>query len=684
MRLQDLHLSLRTMRLVFLAAFALVVLVGVARANEAETLRLTAKPATILADGSSTTIITAEARDRSGRLVDDTQIVSFSTTLGTIEAAKQVQGGQASATLTSATVAGVATVTATSGHATAQVQVTFSNEPITASSGVAAVTVRAHYLLYNDYEQILDCLENVDVRIGDLQIKADRAQLSFLRSRIIAQGAPGESTITISQGGHTISADRLYYNWDSQTGYISGLKEPVRGLFAFGGRDMTLTPAPSAPLDTFTLQELVPSPLEIKAERVVYLPGQEMQFTHAQIMLNGKARFTLPYHVMPMGPSKLGQAQYIGLSSRGPLLDLPYYLKAGTLGSSQLRLKYNAPEGLYGATVPGWALDLISKYQFRGGSDGNLQLTRVTSPDWGVTWTHNEDFGSDTRGYFNLDTRSGNGLAQRYTLGNFNLSNHGKDFTATAVGFVADVDKTTASLALGLQSRARPLGGGFSWSAGTQASRLWTHVRTVDPVTGDGVTTPEVLNTEGVNLRLAAPVTKIAGARITATMGQGLTFVNGATRRSTLGTVGLVRPLGRQGSFNLTYNYNDFGQSATSSQAIGLERQTVTASLTLSHYPRWTVGAYGTMGLDRHSQNVRMGATYNFDRLWSLNINAGYFSQVLSLQDFQDPDVFNRRRLGTTDLEIRLNRVLGERALALVYESYRHKVYLDYTPGAYF
>lgn len=654
------------------------------RADEAETIRLTAKPPTIMADGTSTTTITAEARDRGGRLVDDTQIVSFSTTLGTIEAAKQVQGGQASVTLTSSTVAGVATVTASSGHATAQVQVTFSNEPITATSSTRAVIVRARYLLYNDYERILDCVEDVDVRIGDMRIRADRAQLNFLRGRIIAQGAPGQSTLTITRGDKTIQADRLFYTWDSRTGFVSGLTEPVRGLFTFGGRDMTLTPASVAPLDTFTLQELVPSPLAVKSDRVVYLPGQEMQFTHAQIMLNGKTRLTLPYHVIPVGQGRRGQAQYIGLGTRGPLLDLPYYLKAGTLGSSQLRLKYNAPEGLYGATVPNWALDVISRYNFHGGSEGDLQLTRVTSPDWGVTWSHNQDFGGSTRGYFNLDTRSGNGLSRRYTLGNFNITGRGKEFTTNAVGFIADVDRTTGSLAFGVQSRARPLPAGFSWSAGTQAARLWTHVRTTDPVSGNPVTEAKTIDTQGVNLQLGAPVLEVVGGRVTASLGQGLTFVDGHARRSMLGTVGFVRPFGREGNLSMTYNYNDFGQSATTSQAIGLERQTVTTSFTYSHFPRWSLAAYGTMGLDRHSRNFRISTTYNFDSLWSLSVNAGYFSQVLSLQDLQDPDIFNRRRFGNTDLEVRLNRVLGERALALVYESYRHKIYLDYTPGTYF
>jgi len=37
-----------------------------------------------------------------------------------------------------------------------------------------------------------------------------------------------------------------------------------------------------------------------------------------------------------------------------------------------------------------------------------------------------------------------------------------------------------------------------------------------------------------------------------------------------------------------------------------------------------------------------------------------------------------------TNVQVRITRELGERALSLVYESYRNHVYLDYSPGRYF
>src|SRR5512133_2071182 len=111
-----------------------------ALAQEAETIRLTAKPPIIFADGATFTTITAEVRDRNGGLIPDGSAVRFSTTLGRIDAAATSQGGQASVRLTSSTLAGRATVTASSGHATADVTVDFTSKPVVVENISQAVS----------------------------------------------------------------------------------------------------------------------------------------------------------------------------------------------------------------------------------------------------------------------------------------------------------------------------------------------------------------------------------------------------------------------------------------------------------------------------------------------------------------------------------------------------------------
>ena len=665
-----------------LAALTLVAPAYSAAAQDPESIRLTAKPSVIVADGSSSSTITAEVRDRDGRLIRDEQTILFSTTLGVIEGAAKSQGGQASVSLTSPTMPGQATVTASAGHATAQVEVTFATQVVEDVEEVSSIVIRAEYLLFNDYEQTVDAVEGVDIRVGGLHIKADRAQVDLMRNTIVAQGQPGASSLTISGGDITLATDRLQYKWDAKMGYLSGISDPLRGLHTFQGATLVATPmiGQLGP-ETFQLRDLVPSPLAIRASRIIYIPGEEIQFSGADIMLNGKRRFSLPIHVMPVGRSRLGQAQCVGIGPRGPLLDLPYYLAAGQKGTSQLRLKYNAPEGLYGATVPGLSLDLIGKYDLGSTSDGSLELTRLTSPDWGATWIHNQNLGRASKFYVNLDTRAGYDYNSRYSLGHFSLWHRGQGYSLSLNGAATHITNTNANISASLQSSPRPLPGGFSWNTGVQVGRRWFAVTTP---TEDGTTVvQETRDTQGVNARLSAPVTNIAGMRVTASMGPGLTFTNGRARRSILGTVGASRALGRNGRMNLTYNYHDFGISSGDSKTyLGFDKQTVTGSLTYGDKRRWSVSAFATVGLEQHAQNVRVSANYSLSDQWHLSASGGYFRQVLSVIDVEDPETLIQNRFGATNFEFRITRNLGERALALVYDSYRGRIYLDYMPGA--
>lgn len=83
------------------------------------TLMLSADPTAITADGSSTSRIKA-------RVVNGSQTVSFTTTLGTLsDETETAVNGEAEVVLTSDTTSGKATVRATSGSASANVDVRF-------------------------------------------------------------------------------------------------------------------------------------------------------------------------------------------------------------------------------------------------------------------------------------------------------------------------------------------------------------------------------------------------------------------------------------------------------------------------------------------------------------------------------------------------------------------------------
>jgi len=102
-------------------------------------ITLTANPDSIPADGASSSAITAELKTSTGDPVPQGTTIRFSTTLGRLSSSSVTtpdDTGRAIVSLISATSAGTATVTATSGGVTQSVTVTFTGEeiPATASS----------------------------------------------------------------------------------------------------------------------------------------------------------------------------------------------------------------------------------------------------------------------------------------------------------------------------------------------------------------------------------------------------------------------------------------------------------------------------------------------------------------------------------------------------------------------
>jgi len=154
------------------------------------TITLTASPASIPADGTSSTIITATLKDTAGKAVPKGTSVTFNTNLGTFSNGSRIytvitpdETGVVSVSLISGTTAGSATVTASSNNVTQSITVTFSG------------TVVA----------------NITVTATPGTLVADGASTSEIRAEVTdAQGNPiadgEEITFTIMSGTGALSA----------------------------------------------------------------------------------------------------------------------------------------------------------------------------------------------------------------------------------------------------------------------------------------------------------------------------------------------------------------------------------------------------------------------------------------------------------------------------------------------
>jgi len=94
------------------------------------TVSVTAAPISVVADGSSTAVVTATVTDAWDRPVLDGTEVAFNTTLGDISSLALTSEGVATAVLTSSTDLGLAVVTATAGEAIGQASVHFIIGPL--------------------------------------------------------------------------------------------------------------------------------------------------------------------------------------------------------------------------------------------------------------------------------------------------------------------------------------------------------------------------------------------------------------------------------------------------------------------------------------------------------------------------------------------------------------------------
>ncbi|MCS7065713.1 MAG: Ig-like domain-containing protein, partial [Fimbriimonadales bacterium] len=148
------------------------------------TIRLTAYPTAVVADGSAQITLTVEVRTAQGKPLPDGAQVAFSTTLGTLrEAVVSTEGGAARTTLIASQLPGVATVTATvlGQKLVGQTQVLMVRDASELRAAADYVQVVARdYLAYANEQRIVAATgkqKGASVQYGFVQIEADDLQL---------------------------------------------------------------------------------------------------------------------------------------------------------------------------------------------------------------------------------------------------------------------------------------------------------------------------------------------------------------------------------------------------------------------------------------------------------------------------------------------------------------------------
>lgn len=428
----------------FLAAIALASPVW---AQTPAAVDLTASPSVIMADGQSTTIITAQVSSSAGHTVPDGTLVRFTTTSGTLSASSvAVTAGIARITLTSSPLAGTAVVTATflgaGGGASGQVTVEFTNDKDLANSDRGDeewIRVSSkEYLEYSADDQIIDAAapkHGTHMSYQGLSIDADALQVDIQAEVVHARNA-----IVRRGDKELIDAALLSYNLVSHDGHAIVTDAPDQrtvGNVVLSGPDLKATPEPPAggsgdTSDRYSFADISASRVLIVASDVAVKPNDVIQLKHASIFVDSKKVVSMPYQVMPLSTNQIFGQQLLGYGTDGLIVNVPYYFSVSPTNTGTLYLRSEAASeqnGTFYTGRTGLSLDMDENYGASDGpSHGDFQLMGLTRGDWSASWTHSQTFGPTTRGYFYFDSpehrgllASGN-LIQQFPHLSFNLN----------------------------------------------------------------------------------------------------------------------------------------------------------------------------------------------------------------------------------------------------------------------
>lgn len=657
-------------------------------------ISVTASPSVLIADGKSSTILSATIRGSDGQLVPDGTSVQFSTTLGTLDHNSVTSvSGVARARLTSASTDGHATVQVsfvgggTSGAATTSVNVQFTTDrELAATDGNSRwlhITC-SDYLIYSADAHMVEADGKhgaATFTVGALSVKADSLQYDLDESVITARNA------VLKRGPYTITAAELRYELYGNTG-IAILPETdtqrARSV-SLDGLNFAQKPLTGQDADDviannrFRFLDLSTSRVVLSARDIAIDPGNVIQFKHATLYSDGKKVMSMPLHVMPLGTDQLFGEQVVGFGSDGLFLNIPYYynLSPHSTGRIYLRNSAAATSGIQSSLAPtfgssgsrpGVALDLQQTYTSGREGNGSFVLNGLTRSDWGGSWNHSQKIDSATNAFFVIDSPS-----HRSLFGSSNLSRQFNGFSAN-IAATADHDPGTA---------------GFSYTSDLVNTYLQTNPRAISHLGLSSVLSfnvqrgftkttfsgqPDVnqkVATEGVEMRMyTAPIhpDKVTNITDSVTVGRSWSSTNSTSSFTVLGNLTADRQLPKKGRFNLNYNFTydpllsqlgteSAGAAAFSAYNPNSLQQDLSATCSLFPAKKLGVSFSTHYALPLHTTSLYSVFNYTPDHDWTFTttgyINSYFGHSYDAMQFTVARRIFNRSIQFTYDTSIR-------------------------------
>lgn len=613
-------------------------------------IKLSASPSIILSDGKSVALLSAEVRDDRGNLVPDGTQVQFSASSGVLrDSMISTTAGIARTQLTSATLPGVATITATIPGASAfeEIRVTFTDDPEMLRQRVNTyLFTSSQYLAYSADWRTLEAVsseQKAEVVVGNLRLQARSYQYRLDEDLLVAEGA------ILTRGKRTLVAERVRYYPRRDEGQAVVIENGLIREVVFRGPFWEQEPVVVSSPGAYTYTDLSTSELLFVAESAVLLPGERIQFRHAKMYVAGQKLLTMPmYDLSFRSGEALGQ-QIVGVNSGGLTIDLPFYYVVSPQAVGALRLRHAQRVGraVY-AIRPGWSLDLEHTYSRPGIMEGAFALTSLTRGDWGIRWSHAHWFSQNASTHFYVDVPAhrnlyiNSGLSYGFGQGRIGLNlSGGQNLSGTRY---RDLRSD-----LYVESNPLKLGSLLKMTLSTTFSSRLSEFAD-QRVRTDGA---------GLRSRLYTVPLRLAGFTVNSSLMASYLWGNSQTTGSSLlATISASRGLWNGALLSLTYDYTHDRLV----QVTGYGRHRLSGMFAWSVGQRLNASLVGTRILDSDSLTLFADASYRFSSLWRVGAN-------LSYSRFQ----------GTryNDVEISIGYRIGIRELLLTWSSLTRRWQID-------
>lgn len=621
-------------------------------------VRLRVTRTTLLSNGKDKTLIIAEVSDPSGRQAVSGVEVQFQTTLGTITPPRAATFGSSAQAELSASVTGVARVTAlVAGSVSNTVEILFTDDPEATFQGNNYVQISgSKYLVYSATDQVVEAIgkrPSARLTFRNTEITADHLQINCRDMIVRAQ-----DNVTIRRGKNTAHVNRLYYSLSSGEGYaIAEQQGQLRTVFV-SGMGLLMEPFTEILPNTFMKMAPMQVKLNVTAKNITYFPGDRLQFQHAKFYQDQTLLVTLPYYEMALNSPELFSDQFIKVGTSGLGLELPYYYNVSPHAMGIILLRHQQQIGRSSFSQDnGWGVDVAQSYSSSGDKhyDGAYGFTGLSRSDWGFRWTHNSEFSKNTQGAFYVDFPQHDSV---FSSANFtqNLKTFRWQTTLSAgQSFGTAENSFRSNVYVETQPHRLDSKGGLSYTFG--ANYIGGAIHSTDPTVGSLSETTESLTFK------AAARPRLLDKRTTFSNSFTIGHIwsnQGRNGLSTLASFSLDRTISGGSSLNLAYDYVD--QPGGLLVASGKHRVGLTYSASAGK--RFSMLIYGSGYLDTNESSLLGDVTYRLNNYWRLITSA-------TLQKYQGQSY--------NDIEFTIGRRIGARELQFTYSTLYQRVSLDLT-----